>query len=204
MKDLHEEKQKLFESEAFPLMDALYNTALKLTYNEDDAKDLVQDTFFKGFRFLHQFEQGTSMHAWLYRIMKNTFINNYRKKVKQPSKVDFNEVEPFIDTISLDKDFTSEEIEHILNNSLSDDVNKAMMKLPEEFRLVLILSDMEGFSYKEIADIMEIPIGTVRSRLSRARKAMFSKLANNKKFSRYSVSCEALIEQNNGYEENPV
>ncbi|MFC1492585.1 sigma-70 family RNA polymerase sigma factor [candidate division KSB1 bacterium] len=196
MKDLHEEKQRLFEREAFPLMDSLYNSALKLTYNEDDAKDLVQDTFFKGFRFLHQFEQGTSMHAWLFRIMKNTFINNYRKKVKQPSKVDFDDVEPFLDNIILDKDFTSEEIEHILNNSLSDDVNDALMKLPEDFRLVLILSDMEGFSYKEIAGIMEIPIGTVRSRLSRARKAMFNKLANNKKYSKYSISNEVMVEDN--------
>ncbi len=196
MIDIHEEKQKVFEREAFPLMDSLYNSALKLTYNEDDAKDLVQDTFFKGFRFLHQFERGTSMHAWLFRIMKNTFINNYRKKVKQPSKVDFDEVEPFLDRIVLDKDFTSEEIEHILNNSLSDEVNEALMKLPEEFRLVLVLSDMEGFSYKEIADIMEIPIGTVRSRLSRARKAMFNKLANNKKFSKYSTTAEVYVEQN--------
>jgi RNA polymerase sigma-70 factor (ECF subfamily) len=196
MKDSHEEKQKVFEREAFPLMDNLYNSALKLTYNEDDAKDLVQDTFFKGFRFFHQFEQGTSMHAWLFRIMKNTFINNYRKKVKQPSTVDFDEVEPFIDRIVLDKDFTSEEIEHILNNSLSDEVNEALMKLPNEFRLVLILSDIEGFSYKEIADIMEIPIGTVRSRLSRARKAMFNKLANNKRFNKYSLEKEALARHN--------
>jgi len=172
-----EEKQKAFEIEAVVHMDALFNSALKLTYNEEDAKDLIQESFFKAFRFFEQFEPGTSCKAWLFKILKNTFINKYRKKVKQPEQVDFNTVEPFVDLIK-DKNY-DEEIaldDGIVNSYLSDEINDALSRLSYEFKMVLLLSDVEGFSYKEVADIMECPIGTIRSRLSRARKMMFKNL----------------------------
>ncbi|MFC1733758.1 sigma-70 family RNA polymerase sigma factor [candidate division KSB1 bacterium] len=173
----NDEKHASFEAEAIVYMDALYNAALKLTYNEDDAKDLVQETYFKAYRFFDQFEPGTSCKAWLFKILKNTFINKYRKKIKQPEHVDYNTIEPFVDLIKDKQYFNSESLDDaILNDYLSDDINEALSKLSSEFRMVLVLSDIEGFSYKEIADIMECPIGTIRSRLSRARKMMFKLL----------------------------
>jgi len=172
-----DEKQESFKSEALVHMDALYNSALKLTYNEEDAKDLVQETYFKAYRFFDQFEPGTSCKAWLYKILKNTFINKYRKKIKQPEHVDYNAVEPFVDLIKDKQVFDASSLdEHILNSYLSDEINAALSRLSDEFRMALILSDIEGFSYKEIADIMDGPIGTIRSRLSRARKMMYKLL----------------------------
>ena len=172
------EKQEAFKSEAIPHMDALYNGALKMAYNEEDAKDLVQETYFKAFRFFDQFEPGTSCKAWLYKILKNTFINKYRKNKKQPEHVDFNSVEPFVDLVKDKQHFDSNPLDKsILNNYLSDEINEALSKLSYEFRMILILSDIEGFSYKEIADIMNCPIGTIRSRLFRARKMMFKLLS---------------------------
>ncbi|KPK90554.1 RNA polymerase subunit sigma [bacterium SM23_31] len=173
-----DEKKEAFESEALVHMDTLYNGALKLTYNEEDAKDLVQETYFKAFRFFDQFEPGTSCKAWLFKILKNTFINKYRKKAKQPEHVDYNTVEPFVEIIKDKQYFDSDSLDDsILNNYLSDEINEALSKLSYEFRMILILSDIEGFSYKEIADIMDCPIGTIRSRLSRARKLMFKLLS---------------------------
>jgi len=172
------EKQEAFKSEALVHMDALYNGAFKLTYNEEDAKDLVQETYFKALRFFDQFEPGTSCKAWLFKILKNTFINKYRKKAKQPEHVDFNTVEPFVDLIKDKQYFDSNSLDDsILNNYLSDEINEALSKLSYEFRMILILSDIEGFSYKEIADIMDCPLGTIRSRLSRARRMMFKLLS---------------------------
>ncbi|MFC1554791.1 sigma-70 family RNA polymerase sigma factor [candidate division KSB1 bacterium] len=167
------EKQEEFKVEALVHMDSLYNAALKLTHNPDDAKDLVQETYLKAFKFFEQFEPGTSCKAWLFKIQKNTFINKYRKKIKQPEHVDFDTVEPFVDLIKDKSSGEKRDIdEQIADRYLSDEINEALTKLPHDFKMVLLLSDMEGFSYKEIADIMECPIGTIRSRLSRARKIM--------------------------------
>jgi len=135
-------------------------------------------TYFKALRFFDQFEPGTSCKAWLFKILKNTFINKYRKKAKQPEHVDFNTVEPFVDLIKDKQYFDSNSLDDsILNNYLSDEINEALSKLSYEFRMILILSDIEGFSYKEIADIMDCPLGTIRSRLSRARRMMFKLLS---------------------------
>ena len=166
-----EDKQKAFEIEAVVHMDALYNSALKLTYNEEDAKDLIRESYFKAYRFFGQFEPGTSCKAWLFKIFKNTFINKYRKKIKQSEQVDFNTVEPFVDLIK-DKNYGDEKTldEGIVNKFLSDEISEALSRLSYDFKMVLILSDIEGFSYKEISDIMDCPKGTIRSRLSRARK----------------------------------
>lgn len=178
MWDTTHDKQEAFKSEVFLHMDSIYNSALKLTYNEEDAKDLVQETYFKAYRFFEQFEPGTSCKAWLFKILKNTFINKYRKKVKQPEQVDFNAIEPFVELIKDKRFYESMSLDDdIVNNYLSDEITEALSKLPHEFKMVLILSDIEGFSYKEIADIMDCPIGTIRSRLSRARKMMFKLLS---------------------------
>ncbi|MCP4726966.1 MAG: sigma-70 family RNA polymerase sigma factor [bacterium] len=169
-----EEKKEAFKVEALTHIDTLYNAALKFTSNKDDAKDLVQETFYKAYKFFGNYEPGTSCKAWLFKILKNSFINSYRRKVRQPEKVDFDTVEPFVDLIR-DKSLVSMESldESIFNSHMSDDVRDALAKLPDEFRMVMVLSDVEGFSYKEISDIMDCPIGTVRSRLSRGRKLMY-------------------------------
>jgi len=180
-KEKDDNKKEAFSNEALPLVDTLYNSALKLTNNADDAKDLVQDTYLSAYRFFNKYELGTSIHGWLYRIMKNIFINNYRKKKKQPVMVDYSEVEPFIESIRLNSEITPCDCAKILTNSPSDETIEALSVLREEFRTVLTLSDIEEFSYKEIAAILEIPIGTVRSRLSRARKAMSNRLSKKVK-----------------------
>ena len=188
MQGKNSQRQQAFKDEAIVHMDALYNAALKLTYNNEDAKDLLQDTYFKAYRFFDQFEPGTSCKAWLFKILKNTSINIYRKKVKQPAHIDFNTVEPFVELIKDDHFLESQSHDDdIINNILSDETTEALSKLSYEFRMVLILSDIEGFSYKEIAAIMECPIGTIRSRLSRARRMLFKLLTKYAKREEYHV-----------------
>jgi RNA polymerase sigma-70 factor (ECF subfamily) len=169
---LHEE----FEREAVPHMDILYNYAVRMTGNPDDARDLVQETFLKAYRFWDKFEQGTNIRAWLFRIMKNTYINIYRKAVKEPDTVDFDEVENFYNIIRDDTTDPNDLQEKLIGQLLDDDVAKALESLPEEFRTVVILSDIEGLSYEEIAEFVECPVGTVRSRLHRGRKLLYAKL----------------------------
>ena len=175
MWETKEQKDQSFQQEALIHMDALFNSAKIMTYNEQDAKDLIQETYLKAYKFFNKYEQGTSCKAWLYRIMKNTFINNYRKKAKRPNHVEYDTVEPFFEIIK-ESGFKGEDTpeELIINDIMSDEIEAALVKLPYDFRMVIILSDIEGFAYNEIADIMSCPIGTVRSRLSRARKMMFN------------------------------
>ncbi len=162
-----------FGKEASMHIDSLYNYSLSLTRNPDDAKDLVQETFFKAYKFFHQFQEGTSIKAWLFRILKNTFINLYRKRVREPEMVNYENVEPFIDLLKDDKgDISIVAEDNILNKYLSDEISSAINNLPDDFKMVVLLSDLEGFSYKEIADIMDCPIGTVRSRLARGRRML--------------------------------
>jgi RNA polymerase sigma factor (sigma-70 family) len=168
---------ELFEKELLPQADALYNFAYHLTYNEDDANDLVQDAYFKAMRFMDKYAVGTNPKAWLFTILKNAFINEYRKKSKQPNKVDYEEIVNFHQeeegtNFSSYMDLRVEMFE----NMMGDEVTKAINDLPEDFRTVILLCDLEGFSYEEIADITEIPIGTVRSRLHRARNMLKEKL----------------------------
>jgi RNA polymerase sigma-70 factor (ECF subfamily) len=169
-------KEKLFRQEMVPHRDILYNYALKTTGNSDDAKDLLQDTYLKAFRFIDKFESGTNAKAWLFRIMKNSFINDYRKTTRTPDQVDYNEVEEYINLVK-DKSSDANDLrEQLFENTLDDEVVTAMKSLTEEFRTIIILSDLEGMSYEEIAEILSIPLGTVRSRLPRARKVMQEKL----------------------------
>lgn len=165
-----------FEKEAIPHMDSLYNFALKMTGEPDDANDLVQETYLKAFRFFDKFEKGTNCKAWLFRILKNTFINEYRKQTKEPDKVDYDDVQNFYETIK-STDVKTQHVESdVFSNLLDDDISKAITELPEDFRTVIILSDIEGFNYEEIADFVDCPVGTVRSRLHRARKMLYAKL----------------------------
>ena len=165
-----------FESEAIPHMDALYNFALKMTRDSDDANDLVQETYLKAFRFFDKFEKGTNCKAWLFRIMKNTYINNYRKKTKEPGKVDYDEIENFYENIKASSTDSAHLEKELYDNLLDDELSGAISSLPEDFRTVVILCDIEGMTYEEIADFIDCPVGTVRSRLHRARKMLFTKL----------------------------
>lgn len=170
------ELYKEFEKEALPHMDALYNFALRMTGESDDANDLVQDTYLKAFRFFDKFEKGTNCKAWLFRIMKNTYINTYRKKTKEPDKVDYEEVENFYENVKPSSTESAHLEKEIYDNLLDDEISTAIASLPDDFKTVIILSDIEGFTYDEIADFIDCPVGTVRSRLHRARKMLFAKL----------------------------
>ncbi len=165
-----------FEKEAIPHMNAIYNYALRMTGDEDDADDLVQETFMKAFRFFDKFEKGTNCKAWLFRIMKNSFINDYRKHTKEPDKVDYDDVQNFYENIKSDEVESKHYELDAFSDLLDDDISKAIEKLPEDFRTVIILNDIEGFTYEEIADFVDIPVGTVRSRLHRARKMLYVQL----------------------------
>lgn len=170
------QKYSDFEKEAMPHMNALYNFALRMTGDPDDADDLVQETYLKAFRFFDKFEKGTNCKAWLFRILKNSYINDYRKHSKEPSKVDYEDIENFYENIKSSDVKSSHLTEDVYNNLLDDEVSAAISSLPEDFRTVIILSDIEGFTYEEIADFVDVPIGTVRSRLHRARKMLYVRL----------------------------
>lgn len=167
-----------FEREAVPHMDALYNFALKMTGDSDEADDLVQETYLKAFRFFDKFEKGTNCKAWLFRIMKNTYINKYRKETKEPDKVDYEEVENYYENVKPSSTDSAHLEKDIYDNLLDDELSEAINSLPEDFKTVVILCDIEGFTYEEIADFIDVPVGTVRSRLHRARKMLFTKLQN--------------------------
>ncbi len=174
-----EEVEKLkeeFQNEALPHIGILYNYAYKMTGSQDDANDLLQETYLRAYRFFHKFEKGTNCKAWLFRIMKNLFINNYRKTQKTPGQVDYDEIENFFETIKSDRLDTADMQERVFNNLLDDEVTRALNSLQDDFKTVIILCDLEGLSYEEIADFVLCPIGTVRSRLHRARKLLAQKL----------------------------
>jgi RNA polymerase sigma-70 factor (ECF subfamily) len=169
--------RKEFELEALPHMSALYAFAVRLTRDRDDAADLVQETYLKAFRFFDKFERGTNCKAWLFRILKNSYINRFRKTSKAPDTVEYDAIEEFYETIRDSSVETSVLEEQVFDNALDDEVAQAIESLPEEFRTVIILCDIESFTYEEIAEFIDCPIGTVRSRLHRARKLLAGSLA---------------------------
>ncbi|MCC6936421.1 MAG: sigma-70 family RNA polymerase sigma factor [Thermomicrobiales bacterium] len=164
------------EQQALEHIDALYRTALRMTRNEADAEDLVQETYLRAFRSLHQFTEGTNLRAWLFRIMTNAYINEYRRRQRRPSKASLDDLEEFYlydHLIESGVQPSVERPEDIVLSQLSvDSVINAIEDLPEEFRQVVLLADVEGFSYREIASIVDIPMGTVMSRLYRARRRL--------------------------------
>ncbi len=172
------EKDALFEKEFMPLIDSLYNFAYRLTLDEDDANDLVQETYLKAYRFFDSYEQGTNAKAWLFRILKNSFINEFRKKSKEPSKIDYNEVETFYNSEDVDENITADLRVESISDMIGDEVANALNTLAVDFRTIIILCDLEGFTYEEMSKILDIPIGTVRSRLHRARNLLKEKLKN--------------------------
>jgi RNA polymerase sigma-70 factor (ECF subfamily) len=163
-----------FEALALAHLDPLFSAALRLTKNERDAEDLVQDTCMRAYRFFDKFERGTNIKAWLFKILTNTFINRYRRKVKERSVVEGAEREAVHDRfVSREAtDFAANPEQYFFDRLLSDDVLRAIDSLPIDFRLVVILADLQEFSYKEIADILECPVGTVMSRLFRGRRLL--------------------------------
>lgn len=171
-----DQKYQIFNKEFMPHIDSMYNFAFRLTMDEDDANDLVQDTYLKAFRFISSFEQGTNAKAWLFRILKNSFINDYRKKSKEPAKVDYQDVETTYNSEDAEVEHTTDLRVDTVQDMIGDEVATALNSLPVDFRTVIILCDIEGFTYEEMAKILDIPIGTVRSRLHRARNLLKDKL----------------------------
>ena len=168
-----------FEPDALSFLDALYRTALRMTRSEADAEDLVQETYIRAFRFREQFTPGTNLKAWLFRILTNTFINQYRRKAARPQSTELDDVDESIlyrhmrDVAPASESPDPETI--VIDNTVSSEVKEALEDLPEKFRTTVLL-DVEGFSYKEIAETLDIPIGTVMSRLHRGRKFLQKRL----------------------------
>ena len=172
--------QATFSDQAMVHMPSLYTAALRMTRNPADAEDLVQDTYLKAYRAFGTFQEGTNLKAWLYRILTNTFINTYRAKKRRPEETDIDDVENLylyrrlggLEGATSGKSAEEEVLEHFTET----DVKEAVESLPEQFRLAVLLGDVEGFSYKEIAEILDVPIGTVMSRLHRGRRALQKRL----------------------------
>jgi RNA polymerase sigma-70 factor, ECF subfamily len=171
--DLHQRGWD-FEAAAMPFLDPLYNAAYRMARNPQDAEDLVQETYLKAYKYYDKFEEGTNLKAWLFKILKNTFINSYRKKQQAPPKADFADIEESFETIVRDDSGQQARTpeEELLEKVLDEHVQHAIEELPHDYRMVVLLADLEGFSYKEIADILEIPVGTVMSRLYRGRRLL--------------------------------
>ena len=173
-----EDRREEFETGVTPHLDSLFNLALKMTRNRKDAEDLLQDTLLRAFRFFGSFEPGTNLKAWLFRILKNSFINRYRKGQREPATVDFAKIEETFETLFEEafRRTTRNPEEILVGSTLHEEVATALDELPDEYRMVVILALMEDLSYKEIAQAVGIPLGTVMSRLHRGRRLLQARL----------------------------
>lgn len=169
-------KQQDFNEEILPHLDSLYNFGLRLTSDPNDAEDLVQDTIVKAYRFFSSYEKGTNAKAWLFRILKNSYINNYRRQSKKPHEVDYDEVSSFYETIRAERTDSSDLEDKMFRELIDDELTAALDQIPEDFRTVVLLCDVEDFTYEEIANMLDVPIGTIRSRLHRGRKLLKAQL----------------------------
>jgi RNA polymerase sigma factor (sigma-70 family) len=177
-KEATPEQLEVFNRELMPQLNPLYSFAYHLTYNDADADDLVQETYMKAFRFIDKYIPGTNAKAWLFKILKNAFINQYRKKTKQPQSVDYEDIAAYHDSEEGSYSDFYDLREEIFEGMMGDEVTIAINSLPIDFRTVILLCDIEDFTYEEIAKIIDVPIGTVRSRLHRARNMLKEKLKN--------------------------
>lgn len=168
---------QVFDKELLPQLDALYTFAYHLTYNEEDANDLVQEAYFKAYKSIHRYQEGTNAKAWLFRILRNIFINEYRRKVNRPTKVDYEEIINYHEEEDTNYSSYMDLREEMFQGMIGDEVTMAINALPVDFRVVILLCDVEDFKYEEISSILDIPIGTVRSRLHRARNLLKEKLS---------------------------
>ncbi len=175
-----QQRRARFEREALPLVDQLYSAALRTARNPADAEDLVQETYAKAYAAFHQFQPGTNLKAWMYRILTNTYINTYRKKQREPLQADGAEIEDYqlhrADSHTSSGGRSAEDV--ALEHLPDTDVKRALLQIPEDFRLAVYLADVEGYAYREIAEIMDTPIGTVMSRLHRGRRQLRELLAS--------------------------
>src|SRR5260370_17813065 len=171
------EKRDIFDGEFMPHINSMYNFGYRLTLDRDDAKDLVQDTYLKAYRFIESFQKGTNAKAWLFRILKNSFINDYRKKSKERCKVDYQEGETYYNSEEVDRQITPDLRVEALKDMIGDEISNALNALDVDFRTVIILCDLEGFKYDEMAKILDIPIGTVKDRNHRVRQLLKDKLS---------------------------
>ena len=190
------QRKERFERDALQYTNQLYAAAMRYTKNPSDAEDLVQDTYAKAFVSFHQFEEGTNLKAWLYRILTTTFINNYRNDQRRPLQSNGGEVEDWQlhDAASHTSDQGKSAEDEVLENIADVDIKKALADMPEEFRMAVYLADVEGFAYKEIAEIVGVPTGTVMSRLHRGRKLLRASLADYAK-DRGFISAKGSVEE---------
>ncbi len=169
--------EERFERDALPLLREMYAGALRLTRNPADAEDLVQETYLRAYRAFSTFREGTNLRAWLYRILTNAFINLYRKRQREPQTISEDEVPEWYLYEQMTDQGAEASAERLVLEAIPDeDVQAALAELPEQFRLAVLLADVEGFSYREIAEMLEIPLGTVMSRLHRGRRALEKRL----------------------------
>ena len=162
-------KDEEFSKETLPHQTALYNYALKISGNTDDALDLVQETYYKAYRHFDKFQSGTNSKAWMFMILKNSFINDYRKSKREPYKLDYEQIQNFYENVKSDRANENNLDKDFYNDLFDDELTEAIDKLPMKMREVFLLCDLEGYSYEETAELVQCPIGTVRSRLHRAR-----------------------------------
>ncbi len=180
-------RRERFQKNMVPHMDLMYNYAMYLTSDRDEANDLLQETFLKAFRFFDKFEEGTNARAWLYRIMRNTFINNYRHAKRIPDHVEYDEQISAYQFLPGDPRLSNDLRERIDAEMFDDEISVAIASLPEKYKSVVVLRDVEDLPYEEIAEALNIPIGTVRSRLHRARSILFERLKEYARSKGYQV-----------------